>query len=119
MDLDLDLLGSHLQRRIDQEQLSLREAAKQVGCSAATLGRLLVGKKVESVPDTRTLFQVVSWLGKSITDFEIGARPSKSSIADVELHLRALPGLSEKDRESLVAIVRAAHDTYRLRATQE
>jgi hypothetical protein len=71
---------------------------------------MLKGSEALNFPDSQTLFKAVSWLGKSIADFEVGNRAPVSSIADVEVHLRALPGLTEQDKEALVAMVRAAHD---------
>ena len=115
LDVDLDLLAEQLDREINSRGLSLRTAASQIGCSPTTLSRLILGKKAPNLPDSRTLLQAVSWLGKSIADFAKDRAPTSSTIADVVLHLRALPELSEKDKDALVAMVRAMHDTYRLR----
>lgn len=113
--VDLDHLAKELQDKMRQEDLSLRAAGGEIGCSPATLSRLLRGSAAPNWPDTENLFRAVSWLGKSLSDFEKGRSPSTSSLAEVELHLRALPGVTEKDKEALVAIVRAAHDTFRHR----
>lgn len=111
--LDRDLLAEFIQQRIDERGLTIRGAASKIGCSAATLTRLLKGAAAANYPDTKTLIKATSWLGRRISDFEPGSRPRESSFAEVELHLRALPGLSEKDREALVAMVKAAHDAAR------
>jgi transcriptional regulator with XRE-family HTH domain len=95
---------------IDREGLTLREAAEQIGCGAATLSRLLRGAGADNYPDTTTLLKAASWLGHSITDYDLGRERGTSSITDVEVHLRALPGLHQRDREALVAMVRAAYD---------
>ncbi len=108
--VDLDLLADHLKAKMTSDKLSLRAAAAQIGCSAATLGRMLRGSDVESFPDGKTLFSAIAWMNKSVADFEKGKRPTATTIADVEVHLRALPGLDEKDVEALVALVRAAND---------
>jgi transcriptional regulator with XRE-family HTH domain len=113
--VDLDLLARELQNKMREEELSLRTAADEIGCSPATLSRVLRGSAAPSLPDTENLFRAVSWLGKSLSDFENGRAPSSSSFAEVELHLRALPGVAEKDKEALVAIVRAAHDAFKFR----
>jgi len=118
LDIDLDLLAEQLKHEMSVRKLSLRAAATQVGCSPTTLARVLTGSKTPNLPDSRTLLQVVSWLGKSITDFSKSRVPETSSIADVVVHLRALPDLSAKDKDALVAVVRAAHDAYRLRPTK-
>jgi len=111
--IDRDLLAEHLQQRIDERGLTIREAAAKIGCGPATLTRLLKGEDADNYPDTRTLIKAASWLGRGLSDFESGKRPKESSMAEVELHLRALPGLTEKDRDALIAMVKAAHDAAR------
>jgi transcriptional regulator with XRE-family HTH domain len=104
---------------LESEKLSLRAAADQIGCGAATLARLLQGSKAPNFPDTDTLIRASSWLGKSISNFEQGKRPQASSVADVEVHLRALPGISSVDAEALVAMVKAAYDAASQRRKKE
>ena len=111
--IDRDLLAEHLQQRIDERDLTIREAATKIGCSPATLTRLLKGKGADNYPDTKTIIRATSWLGRGLSDFEPGNRPKESSMAEVEVHLRALPGLTDKDRDALVAMVKAAHDAAR------
>lgn len=108
--LDRDLLATHLRTKIDSEGKSIRAASDEIGCSAATLSRMLRGSRAANFPDTRNLFRAASWLGKSIADFEPGVRNTSSTLADVEVHLRALPELSDKDKEALVAMVKALYD---------
>ena len=108
--IDLDRLAEYLQAEIESRGVSLRKAADDIGCSPATLARLLQGEKALNVPDSGTLDKAAMWLGKRLSDFE-EARPTgrTASIADVEVHLRALPGLSKADAEGLVAMVKAAY----------
>jgi len=108
--LDRDLLASYLRTKIASEDKSIRIAAEEIGCSAATVSRMLRGSSAANFPDARNLLRAASWLGKSITDFEPGARKANSTLADVEVHLRALADLSEQDKEALVAMVKALHD---------
>jgi transcriptional regulator with XRE-family HTH domain len=115
LDIDLNLLAEQLKHEIKKRDFSVRSAALEIGCSPTTLSRLLAGAETPNLPDTKTLLQAVSWLGRSINDFSRNRVPQTSSIADVVVHLRALPELSNKDKEALVAIVKAAHDQYRLR----
>jgi transposase-like protein len=115
LDIDLNLLAEQLEHEIKKRDFSVRSAALEIGCSPTTLSRLLAGAETPNLPDTKTLLQAVSWLGKSINDFSKNRVPETSTIADVVVHLRALPELSNKDKEALVAIVKAAHDQYRLR----
>lgn len=115
LDIDLNLLAEQLKHEITKHDLSMRSASVEIGCSPTTLARLLAGSETPNLPDTKTLLQAVSWLGKSINDFSRNRVPQTSTIADVVVHLRALPELGHKDKEALVAIVKAAHDQYRLR----
>lgn len=108
--LDRDLLATHLRTKIDSERKSIRAASDEIGCSAATLSRMLRGSRAANFPDARNLLRAASWLGKSIADFEPGVRNASSTLADVEVHLRALRGLSDKDKEALVAMVKALYD---------
>jgi transcriptional regulator with XRE-family HTH domain len=113
---DLNRLAKELTDKLKERELSLRQAAEEVGCSPATLSRIAKGSEAETIPDTENLLRVLSWLGKSLGDFDSSRTPRASSLTDVEVHLRALQGLAEKDREALVAMVRAAHDVFKVRA---
>lgn len=108
--IDLDRLAVHLSAKLEDEGLSLRAAADEIGCSPATLSRLLRGSETPNHPEAVNLFKAVSWLGRSISEFETTQKVHESTIADVEVHLRALPGLSKDQAEALVAMVRAARD---------
>jgi hypothetical protein len=54
--------------------------------------------------------RAASWLGRSLSEYEGGRQETTSTLGDVEYHLRALPKLSETDKEALVAMVRGAVD---------
>lgn len=115
---DLDRLAKELVDKLKSEKVSVRSAAGDIGVSAATLSRMLRGTDAPNTPDTESLLRTINWLGRSLGDFETGQRPATSTLTDVELHLRALPDLSAQDKDALVGIVRAAHDSFRLRSTQ-
>jgi len=110
MSVDMDLLAIHLQNKIETEKLSLRAAAAQIGFGAATLSRLLQGTKSDNVPDLKNVNKAASWVGMTVADVSTKS-PGKpaSTIADVEVHLRALPGLASSDVEVLVAMVKAGY----------
>lgn len=110
--IDLDLLATHLRNQIADKGISGRGAADEIGCSPATLGRLLKGSDASNIPDTKTVLQAVSWLGMGIEEFQPGSRPATANLAKVELHLRALSTLTPQDKETLVRIVRSAHDAF-------
>jgi len=96
---------------MEELQLSLRPAAEQVGCSPATLGRLLQGSESETIPDTVNVIRAASWLGMSLSDFERGSKKRESTLADVQVHLRGLRGISDETADSIFAMVRAAYDS--------
>src|SRR3954466_16070589 len=99
--LDRDLLAGHLQSRMRSEDLSIRAAAEQIGCSPATLGRLLQGSSSPNYPEGVNMIRAANWLGKSLSDFEPGMDKENSTIADVELHLRGLKDLPPDAVEGL------------------
>lgn len=115
---NLDLLAVYLKDEMKERNLSGRAAAAEVGCSPATFMRLLQGTKSGYTPDSAILLHAVKWLKRDLADFSVEATPRTTSIADVEVHLRALPGLSGVDAEALVAMVKAAYDTVRQREQQ-
>lgn len=108
--IDRDRLALFLKAQIEEQKLSIRSAAARIGCSPATLSRLLQGSESPNVPDSENLLRAASWLGRHIGDFARGAERSKVGIADVEVHLRALPGLKRAHADALVAMVKAAYD---------
>jgi transcriptional regulator with XRE-family HTH domain len=115
--VDRDLLASHLRSKMEEEKLSLRKAAEWVRCSPATLSRVLQGNQGEYVPDTATIEAMAAWLGMTLSDFEPGKRPAKSSssLAQVELHLHALPELSESSARAIMDVVRRLYERERER----
>lgn len=109
--LDRDRLATYLKRKMDELGLSIRTAAPRIGCSPATLGRLLQGSESENVPDTVNVIRAVSWLGMSLSDFEVGVEKRESTLADVEVHLRGLRGISDDTADAIFAMVKAAYDS--------
>ena len=116
---DLDKLALYLKTQIEERKLSIRAAADKIGCSAATLTRLMQGSKSSTTPDSDNLILAASWLGRSLGEFANGMEPPVKNIADVEVHLRALPGLRPADADALVGMVRAAYDSVKFRTTKK
>ncbi len=116
MDFDRDQLAHYLKAKMTDEDLSVRSAAKEIGCSAATLTRLLKGGNSPNYPQGRNLVRAVNWLGRSLADFEAPEGPRHSTIQDVEVHLRGLPDLPSGTADALTAIVRAIYDEQRIRS---
>lgn len=115
---NLDLLAVYLKDQMEERGLSGRSAAAAMKVSPATFMRLLQGSSSGYTPDSSVLLRAVTWLGRTLADFTVEATPRTASMADVEVHLRALPGLRGADAEALVAMVKAAYDTVRQREQQ-
>lgn len=109
LSVDLDKLAMHLKSKMEMKKLSARAAAREIGFGASTLSRLLRGNSNENVPDLANLNRAAKWVGKSLSDFSLPSKPKPSTIADVEVHLRALPGMAKQDVEALVAMVKATY----------
>ncbi len=117
--VDRDRLATHLRARMEDRKLSLRAAAAEIGCSAATLARMLEGSKSPNVPDTANLIRAASWVGRGLSEFEHASARSGSTIADVEVHLRAIKDLAPEDKDALIGLVKAAYEARRLRTKKE
>lgn len=113
MALDRALLATHIRNKMEDEKLSLRKTADLTGCSPATLSRLLGGNDREYVPDTATLGAIAEWLQMELSDFETDKRPSQASLANVSVHLHALPDLSSDDADFIMSVVRLLYDDKR------
>lgn len=113
--IDRDLLASYLRNKMNEEELSLRKASEQIGCSPATLSRLLSGSASEYGADTATLTAAATWLKRTLADFEPARRPNESSLAEVEMHLHALPHITETDVRAMMAVIKTLYDEKRKR----
>ena len=113
--IDRDLLASYLRNKMNEEELSLRKAAEQIGCSAATLSRLLSGSASDYEADTATVTAATKWLHRTLADFEPARRPNESSLAEVEMHLHALPHITEADVRAMMAVIKTLYDDKRKR----
>ena len=108
--VDLDRLATYLKNKMESEGLSVRAAAKAIDIGASTLTRLLQGSSNENVPDLAVVAKAAEWVGKSLADLTPSKKPALSTIAEVEVHLRALPGLAPPDVDYLVAMVKAGYE---------
>ena len=113
--IDRDLLASYLRNKMNEEELSLRRASEQIGCSAATLSRLLTGSSSDYEADTATVTAATTWLNRTLADFEPARRPNESSLAEVEMHLHALPHIGEADVRAMMAVIKTLYDDKRKR----
>jgi transcriptional regulator with XRE-family HTH domain len=119
LSVDLDKLATHLRSKMEAEGLSVRAAAGAIGFGASTLSRLLQGNSNENVPDLANLNSAAKWVGKSLTDFSGPTKLKPPTIGDVEVQLRALPGLAKPDVEVLVAMVKASYEHAKKRRSEK
>lgn len=96
----------------------LREVAKEVHVSAATLSRVEQGR----VPDLKTFNLICKWLGVEPSRFfgdaraaagkgaGSGTRKPPSTMTVIEAHLRADPDLSPDTAEELSKMVKLMYD---------
>jgi transcriptional regulator with XRE-family HTH domain len=106
---EFDELAARVRARRRDLGIGMREAARQIGVSAATLSRIERGGHL---PDRENLFRFRRWLepeaGGHAAPREPHA-PGASTMDAVELHLRADPDLTEEDAEALARMVRLAY----------
>jgi transcriptional regulator with XRE-family HTH domain len=106
---DFEDLAARIRARRRDLGIGMREAARQIGVSAATLSRVERGGHL---PDRENLFRFQRWL-----EPDAGGDPAQrephtpgaSTMEAVELHLRADPDLTEEDAEALARMVRLAY----------
>lgn len=113
--LDRERLATYMRNKMANEKLSLRKAADQAGCSAATFSRMLAGDDSEYTPDTNTLRAVAKWLRKDLSHFEPEKRPPTQTLEEVAVHLHALPDLAPEDAKFIMSVVQLLYDDKRKR----
>jgi transcriptional regulator with XRE-family HTH domain len=106
---DLADLAARIRARRRDLGIGMREAAQQIGVSAATLSRVERGGHL---PGRDNLFRFERWLEPATA--KRGAErephpPGASTMEAVELHLRADPDLAPDDAEALARMVRLAY----------
>lgn len=127
--IQIEELGRLVRRKRTVEKLTLKQAAAQVGVSAATLSRLErqyfhpeEKGKPASKPDTDTLVAITSWLDltmNQVLTVDSGSQVAGASEQEdvflpdaVEAHLRADRNLKPEDAAVLGRIFRAAYQQF-------
>jgi transcriptional regulator with XRE-family HTH domain len=110
-------LGDRVRAKRRSKQLSIREAAAEIGVSAPTVSRVERGSHL---PDRQNLLRLARWAGVRIdpvlhTDSRRARNalihdPGASTPEAVELHLRADKNLSRDDAEALAEMFRVAYE---------
>ncbi len=116
--IDLDQLAEHIQWKMEQENLSLREAAAAAHVSPATMSRILRKGKKRPQPDTGTIVHILNWVRVPIEKI-IGSpipskntRPNDKTLEVIEVHLRADKNLSPDAAKVITQMVRAAYKQF-------
>jgi transcriptional regulator with XRE-family HTH domain len=116
--IDLDQLAEHILWKMEQEGLSLREAATASRISPATMSRILRKGKKRPQPDTGTLVQILNWVKVPIERIIEPPVPPKKTRSDaktlevIEVHLRADKNLSPAAAKVITQMVRAAYKQF-------
>jgi transcriptional regulator with XRE-family HTH domain len=117
--IDMDQLAEYVKWKMDEEDFSLRQAAKKARVSAATLSRILRKGKRRPTPDVDTLANIVRWVGIPIEKIIEGPalhpgtnNPPKSTLDEIQVHLRADKNLSADAARAIADMVRVAYDQF-------
>lgn len=124
-------LGELIRKKRKAENLTLEQAAKQSGVSAATLSRWQrqrlassnnEGATVSHEPDMRTLAAITRWLGVSLENLidvdtprpghEVVHRETDTVPDIVTAHLRADRNLDRGTAEALARFFRSAYEQF-------
>lgn len=117
--LDRERLATFIRNKMGEDGVSLRKAADRVGCSPATFSRLLAADAAAHTPDTGTLEAVAKWLGKDLSYFDLEKTPDSRTLADVAVHLHALPDLTPEDAKFIMSVVQLLYEDKRKPKPQE
>lgn len=106
------LFAASLEARIAKDTISLRQAAKHIGVSAATLSRLLRGE----LPDMESFEKCAAWLQRdpgvffTLPEQLVAQVREADTIPHIITLLRMDLALPEEARERLADLVKAAYD---------
>lgn len=99
----LQELGVFIRQKREDEELSLRDAAKRCGVGFNTLARVERGH----IPDLETFQRIVEWLGVPAGDFfGDGPRRTESTPDVIAEHLQSDPALPPEAARKMAAIMR-------------
>jgi transcriptional regulator with XRE-family HTH domain len=108
-DVDAELLGDLIRRRRKNGELSLREAADEIGVSAPTLQRVESGQ----IPNTSSLVRIAGWLGVSLGDLQKKGKGSEAKEGTIiQVHLRAVQHLDPGAAEAIAEAVQKLYEVF-------
>jgi transcriptional regulator with XRE-family HTH domain len=109
----LNELAKMLKGVREERDLTLIEAAKEIGLSSATLSRI---ENSKYTPRVENLGQICEWLGVSpdrfIESTQTSTAQSVSTIDGISVHLRADRKLSADAASELIAVIRTLYNRY-------
>lgn len=108
--VDTTALYSALLDKKEEEGLSWRAVAAELGIHSSTFTRLYKGSR----PDTETLVLLTNWLGVSVDQFLSGQAAERDqrreTMVAIGTHLRADRRLTPESADAIAAVVKAAYD---------
>ncbi len=117
--IDMDQLARYIQWKMNEEDLSLRQAAKAAHVSAPTLSRILQKGKKRARPDVDTLANLVRWVGVPLEKIVATAPETKSkedpqqdTLEAIQVHLRADKNLSAEAARAIAEMVKVAYAQF-------
>jgi len=111
-------LGHYLRKKRERDGLSLRDAARDTGISAATLSRI---ENENGIPDSANLARLAEWLNIPLERIMGGTSPSANQVVlrkgestpdVVEVHLRADKNLTPETAKALSEMFRLAYNQF-------
>lgn len=87
----------------------IREAAKEVGVSAATLSRI----ENRKVPDLETFGKICAWLGENPAEF-LGLVPEAGSPARAQVHFKKETAIRAESAQALSEMIMLAQEALLL-----
>lgn len=95
----------NLADRLRQQRLGkgVREVAKEVGVSPATLSRVENGK----IPDLETFGKLCSWLGDDPSIY-LGLQPAQSGISRAQVHFKKESAIKPETAQALSEMIMLA-----------
>ena len=117
--VDMDQLAKYIHWKMDQEDMSLREAAKDADVSAATLSRILRKSTGRPRPDVDTLLKLIRWAEIPIDKIVeapkhagSGEKGKRDTVEEISVHLRADKNLTAEAARAIAEMVKVAYAQF-------
>ncbi|MEK4243720.1 MULTISPECIES: helix-turn-helix domain-containing protein [Janibacter] len=110
--INVKSLHAALDAAREQQDLSWRQLAKELGVSASTISRMAQGLR----PDVSAFVAMTTWLRMPAESFYLGVEETDEEpdlVASLSPHLRARSDLTEKDVSYLEEVIAAAAKRFK------